>query len=79
MYDERGEVSDWGFVSPASPADRTTQVEWFKLLLSDEARQKGGEKVAQAQATLKRLKKDAVDVVADYQRQLWLQAVEQIE
>ncbi|EXJ70187.1 uncharacterized protein A1O5_06255 [Cladophialophora psammophila CBS 110553] len=76
IYDDKGEVTDWGF---ATPTDRTTLVPWFKFLLSDEALRKGGEKVAEAQAALKRLKKDAVDVVAVYLRQLWLHAVERIE
>ena len=67
---------DWGF---ASPTDRTIQVQWFKLLLSDEACAMGGEKIALAQAALRRLKKEPLDVVADYLRQLWLHAVDQIE
>lgn len=54
-------------------------MQWFKLLLSDEAREKGGGKVAEAQAVLQRLRKEPVDVVADYLKQLWRHAVEQIE
>jgi hypothetical protein len=76
IYDLRGKVVGWGF---ACASEGTFQVQWFKLLLSDEAREKGGGKVAEAQAVLQRLKKEPVDVVADYLEQLWRHAVEQIE
>lgn len=76
IYDSRGKVVGWGF---ACASEGTFEVQWFKLLLSDEAREKGGGKVAEAQAVLQRLKKEPVDVVADYLEQLWRHAVEQIE
>lgn len=76
IYDSHGRVVGWGF---ACASEKTIQVQWFKLLLSDEAREGGGAKVAEAQAVLRRLKKEPVDVVADYLEQLWLHAVEQIE
>jgi molecular chaperone DnaK (HSP70) len=76
IYDSRGRVVGWGF---ASAAEGTFQVQWFKLLLSNEAREKGGAKVGEAQAVLQKLGKQPVDVVADYLKQLWQHAVEQIE
>jgi len=77
IYDARGEVVGWGFTP--KPDGNYYQVQWFKLLLSDEACQQGGEKVKEAQTQLLTLKKQPVDVVADYLRQLWLHAIEIIE
>ena len=76
IYDSHGKVVGWGF---ACASEGTFQVQWFKLLLSDEAREKGGAKVVEAQAVLQKLKKEPVDVVADYLERLWRHAVEQIE
>jgi len=77
IYDARGKVFGWGFTP--KPDGPYFQVQWFKLLLSDEARQQGGEKVKEAQSQLAILKKQPVDVVADYLRHLWLHAIEVIE
>lgn len=76
IYDSHGKVVGWGF---DCASEGTFQVQWFKLLLSDEAREKGGAKVVEAQAVLQRLRKEPVDVVADYLERLWRHAVEQIE
>lgn len=55
------------------------QAQWFKLLLSAQAREQGGERVGQTIQMLKELRKAPVDVVADYLRCLWNHAVEDIE
>jgi hypothetical protein len=77
VYDVRGKVIGWGFTP--KPGGPCYQVQWFKLLLSDEARWQGGEKVKEAQTQLTILKKNPVDVVADYLRQLWIHAIGVIE
>lgn len=73
-YDSNGQVLKWGY--RVTPRDQN-QVEWFKLLLSKEA--KDGPKVKKTRAVLERLGKTAVDVVADYLRCLWKHAIEVIE
>jgi molecular chaperone DnaK (HSP70) len=55
------------------------QAQWFKLLLSPQARKQGGERVGETIEMLKYLKKSPVDVVADYLKCLWKHAVEDIE
>ncbi|KAF4634498.1 hypothetical protein G7Y89_g3596 [Cudoniella acicularis] len=75
-YDKWGEIQNWGY--KVGPRDEY-QASWFKLLLSDEARKKGGEKVEYTKELLIKLKKSPVDVVADYLRCLWRHAVDVIE
>jgi hypothetical protein len=54
IYDSHGRVVGWGF---ACASEGTFQVQWFKLLPSGEACEKGGVKVIEAQAVLQRLRK----------------------
>ena len=75
-YDDQGNVLKWGYM--VSPQDRN-QAAWFKLLLSDEARQQGCDRISATLSLLKRLGKSPVDVVADYLRCLWTHAVKNIE
>jgi hypothetical protein len=75
-YDDQGNVLKWGYmVSPQDP----NQAAWFKLLLSDEAREQGGDRVSATISLLGKLRKSPVDVVADYLRCLWNHAIKNIE
>lgn len=75
-YDQYGNVLKWGYM--VTPKDRL-QAQWFKLLLSEEAREQGGQRVKETEALLRKLRKTNVDVVADYLRCLWKHAIEVIE
>lgn len=75
-YDSRGRIWKWGYM--VSPQDEY-QAEWFKLLLSANALDQGGERVEKTSRVLKLLKKSVVDVVADYLSCLWAHAVKDIE
>lgn len=75
-YNKNGEVSKWGYM--VSPKD-TYQAQWFKLLLSEEACEQGGEWLKETNRLLEELNKKPVDVVADYLRCLWKHAIEVIE
>lgn len=75
-YDDRGKVLKWGYM--VNPQDEN-QAQWFKLLLSDDAVNQGGAKVLETKRILRRLKKTAVDVTADFLRCLWKHAIEVIE
>lgn len=61
-----------------SPRD-SYSAQWFKLLLSKEAREQGGEWLTQTEQLLLKLNKEPVEVVADYLRCLWKHAIEVIE
>jgi len=61
-----------------SPKD-TYQAQWFKLLLSEDACQQGGEWLKETNRILQELNKKPVDVVADYLRCLWKHAIKVIE
>ncbi|PVH75767.1 actin-like ATPase domain-containing protein [Cadophora sp. DSE1049] len=75
-YDDRGKVLKWGYM--VSPQDEN-QAQWFKLLLSEDAIDQGGAKVLETKRVLRKLKKTAVDVTADFLRCLWKHAIEVIE
>jgi len=77
IYDRQGKVVGWGFTS--KPDSNCYQLKWFKLLLSDEARKKGREKLKEVEAQLIALKKTPVRVVADYLKHLWEHAVKMIK
>lgn len=69
-YDDRGNVMAWGF----DRLDRGSKVEWFKLLLSEEAERRATEQRTILDGTkqiLNKLKKSPVEVVTDYLTQLW--------
>jgi molecular chaperone DnaK (HSP70) len=72
-YDKHRKVLKWGYM--VGPKDRL-QVQWFKLLLSEQACKQGGERVEETKQVLRTLKKSCVDVVADYIRCLWKHAEE---
>ena len=77
IYDRQGKVVGWGF---NSKPDRTCiRVKWFKLLLSEEARENGIRNLKAVEAQLAALKKTPVRVVADYLKLLWEHAVKMIE
>lgn len=67
-YDKNGKVTAWGFRH--DPRSRI-QLQWFKLLLSEEAQEEGSDKIREAEQQLNDLNKLAVDVVADYLLCLW--------
>jgi hypothetical protein len=66
----------WGYTVTAS---HRNQAAWFKLLLSEEAREKGGARVEETRRLLRKLGKTSVDVVADYLSCLWQHAIGAIE
>jgi molecular chaperone DnaK (HSP70) len=76
QYDIEGNVTSWGFdLDP----DNSLQLQWFKLLLSDEAQNEDGDKVKEARRRLGFLNKTPVDVVADYLRCLWAHTLTVLE
>jgi molecular chaperone DnaK (HSP70) len=77
IYDRQGKVVGWGFTS--KPDKTCIQLKWFKLLLSDEARKNGREKLKEVEVQLAALKKTPVRVVADYLKRLWDHAVKMIK
>lgn len=77
VYDLSGRVCGWGW---ETPANGQVQVQWFKLLLSDEAKDKGGARVTETQLLLEKvIKKQPIDVVADFLRVLWKHTMEQLD
>lgn len=70
-YNPEARNISWGYNIP----EGATPIEWFKLLLLDEKDLpdylKTSKKVKDAGAELRRLRKDAVDVIGDYLRLLW--------
>ncbi len=77
-YDGRGIVTSWGYkLEP-----RRHHIEWFKLLLSNQATDKltkyQPDRLKKLQRLISDLKKRPVDVVADYLRCLWQHASKEI-
>ncbi|RDW67510.1 hypothetical protein BP6252_08906 [Coleophoma cylindrospora] len=68
LYDSHGNVKLWGYIGDGHDG---LLFQWFKLILSDEAQAKGGDKIDSTKELLKTLGKSVVDVVADYLRKLW--------
>ncbi|RDW62305.1 hypothetical protein BP6252_11738 [Coleophoma cylindrospora] len=66
-YSEDGNVVSWGF--DHDPLDK--QFSWFKLLLSKETAEQRRDILGSMEADMKSLRKDPVDVVADYLNRLW--------
>ena len=54
-------------------------LQWFKLLLSEDACEQGGRKVVEAKDLMMKLGKTPVEVVADFLEKLWEHALELIE
>ena len=75
-YDANGNVKTWGYMTNSS---NKYHAQWFKLLLSEEAGQKGGPKVKEVKELLKTLNKKPVDIVADYLKKLWRHSLKEIE
>jgi hypothetical protein len=76
-YDRDCNVTGWGF--DGDPGENRFQLRWFKLLLSADAQRDAGERVQEAKRILCYLKKQPVDVVADYLRCLWMHTLTILE
>ncbi|RYP49926.1 hypothetical protein DL768_004462 [Monosporascus sp. mg162] len=79
-YDQDGSGSiSWGHGIPAS----ARPIKWFKLLLLDDADLqkyiKWSSHVEETKAAIRKLNKDAIEVTADFLRQLWGHSLEMIK
>lgn len=77
-YDANGIPSNWGFRNTASQ----DTLKWFKLLLIDKqdlpVHLRWATELEEARGLMKKLKKNAVEVISEYLRLLWADASEQI-
>lgn len=77
-YDANGIPSNWGFRNTASQ----DTLKWFKLLLIDKqdlpVHLRWATELEEARGLMKKLKKNAVEVISEYLRLLWADASKQI-